>query len=201
MPEQLSELDRSEIILRRNDSGIVAGIPKFALFAHGDTVQAALEALDVKKNALKDDIAAFGATVSGGAASQDEVRSLRWDELKLFAVKSAVVFGLLFIGITYVAMWSQEIVDTIPGRLQATLQRVAPFRGSHDFWAIVERELDRAADPAHDLSPEKKEKLLSDIRIIAERWRPFVAAAAPIFDAKYPVPLQSTSGDNPPGTR
>jgi hypothetical protein len=37
--------------------------------------------------------------------------------------------------------------------------------------------LDRAADPASDLPPEKKQKLLNDVKVIVARWRPFVEAA------------------------
>jgi hypothetical protein len=45
----------------------------------------------------------------------------------------------------------------------------------------VEGELERAADPAHDIPPEKKRKLLSQIHVLVERWRPLVAEVAPLF--------------------
>jgi hypothetical protein len=53
--------------------------------------------------------------------------------------------------------------------------------GGAQFWTKVEGELERAVDPAHDMPPEKKRKLLSQIHILVERWRPFVAEVAPLF--------------------
>jgi hypothetical protein len=43
------------------------------------------------------------------------------------------------------------------------------------------RELGRAADSAYEIPPEKKRKLLSQIHVIVERWRPFMAEIAPLF--------------------
>jgi hypothetical protein len=41
--------------------------------------------------------------------------------------------------------------------------------GGAQFWAKVEGELERATDPAHDIPPEKKRKLLSQIHVLVER--------------------------------
>ncbi len=45
------------------------------------------------------------------------------------------------------------------------------------FWGKIEREFDRAADPAADLPADKKQKLLNDVHVIVARWRPFLDAA------------------------
>jgi len=56
------------------------------------------------------------------------------------------------------------------------------------FWAKVERELERAADPARDMPAEQKRKLLAQIHAAVERWRPFVAEIAPLFaDVQRPA--------------
>jgi len=54
------------------------------------------------------------------------------------------------------------------------------------IWGKIERELDRAADPASDLPPEKKQKLVNDVRVIVARWRPFLDAVA--GEMQKPVP-------------
>ena len=53
--------------------------------------------------------------------------------------------------------------------------------GGAQFWAKVDGELERGTDPAHEIPPEKKKKLLSQIHVLVERWRPFVAEIAPLF--------------------
>jgi hypothetical protein len=40
----------------------------------------------------------------------------------------------------------------------------------------VEEELDRAASPASDLPPERKQKLINNVRTIVARWRPVIDA-------------------------
>src|SRR5215831_16282531 len=53
--------------------------------------------------------------------------------------------------------------------------------GGAQFWAKVQGDLERAADPGHDIPPEKKRKLLAQIHVLVERWRPFMAEIAPLF--------------------
>ena len=48
--------------------------------------------------------------------------------------------------------------------------------GGRKFWARLEEELDNAASPASDLPPERKQKLINNVRIIAARWRPLIDA-------------------------
>jgi hypothetical protein len=50
--------------------------------------------------------------------------------------------------------------------------------GGNRFWTKVESGLDRLADPRTDLTPEKKQKILSQIKVISDRWRPFLVEAA-----------------------
>jgi hypothetical protein len=64
--------------------------------------------------------------------------------------------------------------------------------GGAQFWEKLERELGRAADPAYEIPPEKKRKLLSQIHVLVERWRPFMAEIAPLF-ADFQRPA-STAG-------
>jgi len=82
-----------------------------------------------------------------------------------FAIKTCIVAVVISTSTIFVAGW---IIDDFKDALRNTTG--APF------WGKVERELDRAADPASDLPPEKKQKLLNDVHVIAARWRPFLDA-------------------------
>jgi len=66
--------------------------------------------------------------------------------------------------------------------------------GGAQFWEKLERELGRAADPAYEIPPEKKRKLLSQIHVLVERWRPFMAEIAPLF-ADFQRPLRRQSAE------
>ena len=58
-------------------------------------------------------------------------------------------------------------------QLEHTL-RTATSLGGRQFWTKLESELDKLADPRTDLPPEKKAKILSQIKAISDRWRPFL---------------------------
>jgi hypothetical protein len=61
--------------------------------------------------------------------------------------------------------------------LQASTGKVPGIpRGGPQFWGKIEQKLDRAADVSSDLPPEKKQKLINDVRVIVARWRPFIDA-------------------------
>jgi hypothetical protein len=57
-----------------------------------------------------------------------------------------------------------------------------PSIGGPQFWTKLEKELDKLADPRMDLPAEKKAKILSQIRTISDRWRPFLLEAASAID-------------------
>jgi hypothetical protein len=62
--------------------------------------------------------------------------------------------------------------------------RAATSLGGHRFWTKLESELDRLADPRADLSPEKKQKILSQIKAVSDRWRPFLEEAASAIEGE-----------------
>jgi hypothetical protein len=62
--------------------------------------------------------------------------------------------------------------------------RAATSLGGQRFWTKLEGELDRLADPRSDLSPEKKQKILSQIKIVSDRWRPFLNEAASAIEGE-----------------
>jgi len=96
-----------------------------------------------------------------------------------FAIKTCIVAVVISACTIFVA---DSIIDNLKDAI-ATIaanttgdvkDAIAANTTGAQFWGKIERELDRAADPASDLPPEKKQKLLNDVRVIVVRWRPFL---------------------------
>jgi hypothetical protein len=62
-------------------------------------------------------------------------------------------------------------------QLEQTL-RTATSLGGRQFWTKLEGELDKLADGRTDLPPEKKAKILAQIKAVSDRWRPFLTEVA-----------------------
>lgn len=75
-----------------------------------------------------------------------------------------------------------------------TFQEVIDRAEQTKFWRGIAQQLDKQA-ASHDLQPAKKQRLLSDIRVLADRWRPFVREASRLFVAPDTASQQSTAGD------
>ena len=183
MEQVQPDLDQSDVVLRNAKGGIVAAIPQFGLFARADSIQEALAALNVKKQALAADFAAF-ADIKPPQTSVDR-HPVRWVEIRQFAIKAVIVFALLLATLLVLAIKTSDIVDSAIARIEVQLVPKVPMGGGA-FWSQVERQLDHAADPTTDLTPETRQKLLADIRAIVARWRPFVAEIQPLFNAAAP---------------
>ena len=181
----MKEIDDFEIVIRRDGSTFVAGVPQLSLYARADSPSAALEAVQAKKNQLASDVATVG--VSGvfpnSLSRPSEARS--GNALGLFAAKVAIV--CLFFAAAVAASGA-----VIAARVHTAVVDVmgSDIIGGPQFWTKVEQELQRSADPSRELPEQKKQQLLSDIKVLVERWRPFVAAVAPLFN----VNAQSSSG-------
>lgn len=86
-----------------------------------------------------------------------------------FLIKTAIIVGAVIVILSYVnSMAEKRIVQ-----IKETFGHV----GGRAFWAKLEDQLDSLADPKSDLKPEKKQKILMQIRVISERWRPFIDEA------------------------
>jgi hypothetical protein len=113
-----------------------------------------------------------------------------WLPVYQFAVKTVIVgavvtYCLLYI-VDYVIADVNDIVDTRVYQLHNQAKQFAAEL--HDsqfnakwFWSRVEQSLDHSADPSSDIPPERQEKLLREIRILADRARPFILEAAKAF--------------------
>ena len=94
-----------------------------------------------------------------------------------FLIKTVIVCAAII-----VSGWILlDLLDDFATRRMEQFQqtvRAATSLGGHRFWTKLESELDRLADPRADLSPEKKQKILSQIKVVSDRWRPFLEQAA-----------------------
>jgi len=119
--------------------------------------------------------------MSDAAGSIPSVK-FQFGDIAQFAVKTCIVAIVISASTIFVANWIMESLETSATRgLRALREEIrAEFQktpiGGPRFWGKVEQELDRAADPASDLPPDKKQKLVNDVRVITARWRPFVDA-------------------------
>jgi hypothetical protein len=88
-----------------------------------------------------------------------------------FVFKTAIVAGAILL-----SAWIMldMLDDFATRRMQQLDTTIRSAFGGRQFWTKLEDELDRLADPRNDLSPEKKQKILSQIKIISTRWRPFL---------------------------
>ena len=178
----MTSLDQLDIVIRHADGKVIAGIPQIALYATADNAAAALDGLERKKNVLKDDIAAAGISDPVPVAVNTSAASST-DSLARFALKSAIVAVMILLVLAVSgAMLANRIESTARGIAGSDL------RGGRQFWSNVEQSLEKMADPSNEMSEERKQKLLSHIRVVVNRLRPFVAEVAPLFAPVAPVP-------------
>jgi len=193
----MSRIDELDIVIRHKSGKVTAGIPQLGLYATADEVHAAITSLEQKR-------AAFMADLSEAGGLDDlEVRHYnvgsappqRRSELGQFTLKALILIGLIAGAFILSAALVVPRIERVVENTQAKMQQYTKVGGAQ-FWAKVEGELERAVDPAHDMPPEKKRKLLSQIHILVERWRPFVAEVAPLFaDFQKPAPSAGAPGD------
>lgn len=176
----IPDVAQADIVVRHSNSGVIAAIPQFGLFAEGETLKDALESLEVKKQSLQADFAAFKDLKP--YPTNTEVTSIRWREIYQFAIKSCIVFVIVIASILFFSYKiDQSLTSAIYGiqnTAQANLDRLTVDSGSA-FWSKISRELDRAANS--NIPEDSRQKALADIRKIVEKWRPFVAEASGIF--------------------
>jgi hypothetical protein len=170
-------IDDCEVVIRRDRDSFMAVVPQIGLFARAGTAAEALEALEDKKTRWAADILkgeAVDALQPPPPVPESSKKSI--EILGLFAAKVAIV---LILTAATLLVSGAVVANKIQGAIVSSLG--SETVGGSNFWAKVEKELDRAADPSQDIPEQKKLKLLADLRIIVKRWRPFVAEIEPLF--------------------
>jgi hypothetical protein len=167
------ELDDFDIRLRRRRHGFVAAIVELWLYGRGATAVEALADLERKKTELKADLKDAGVDLEAPPAGTNNflvapARSVGLNGIGQFAIKVAIVLVLIVGGAVLTVHYVSKRVESTARSLMGggTL--------SAQFWAKVEHEIGRQADPAHALPDEKMQKLLGQIKVITARWRPYV---------------------------
>ena len=101
-----------------------------------------------------------------------------------FVAKTMIVAAASTIGIIAVLWFVDSIIEA---RIEQIDEIVAMHLktakiSNHDLWRQFEKTLEKQAGPAGEISAEEKQKIVAEVRIVADRWRPFVkeliAAAA-----------------------
>jgi hypothetical protein len=199
-------LEDFETIIRRNNNRITAAIPQLGLYSTADDMVTALDGLERKKEAFLNDLREAGEiddletipkTATAGDirirsdfTSTDRPPSARptfLRETMQFTVKLAIVV-VLFVAAAiattnYVinkaaalAEKTQVALQTSIERLQTTANTEARQYTGGAFWAKIEAGIHDMADPKHELPDERKQKVLTSLRTIKERWWPFIEA-------------------------
>ena len=191
-----SDFEHLDIVIRRKNARYLASMPQINLYAGAESLPAALESLEQKKKALVEELAA--------ADLLDEFK-IAGSHIYVAPSPAHAVFGrprsaLGFIGKTIVIaaacviagfLLTRQVtasVDRMLSHQSAELRDRFASVGGAKFWVNLEKNLARAADPASDLPPAKKAELLSQIRVVAERWRPFIREASLLFSDPAPPP-------------
>ena len=113
---------------------------------------------------------------------------MRLGPIAQFAVKTVIVAAAIV-----VSAWIMlDVLDDFADRRMKQFEqsmRSATSLGGRQFWTKLENQLAELADPRADLPPEKKQRILSEIKVISDRWRPFLmeAAAAVEGETKQPA--------------
>ena len=104
--------------------------------------------------------------------------------LLVFAVKAVIVAAVVTLSLLVLMdNLIGDLGDLIDGRIQriALEMRENGKFGGRNFWEHLEHELDRAAEPNNDIPPERQQRLLRDVRTLADRARPFILEAEKAF--------------------
>lgn len=94
-----------------------------------------------------------------------------------FALKTVIVSAAIVVSGWIVLDLLDDFATRRVEQLERTI-RSATAIGGRPFWTRLERELDKLADPETDISSERKQKILAQIKVVSDRWRPFVLEAA-----------------------
>jgi hypothetical protein len=105
----------------------------------------------------------------------------------LFLIKTVIVSAAIVVSAWIMLGVLDDFATRRMQQLEQTI-RTATSLGGRQFWTKLEGELDKLADARTDLPPEKKAKILSQVRAISDRWRPFLLEAAAAIEGDAPKP-------------
>jgi uncharacterized membrane protein len=121
--------------------------------------------------------------------SQNE---MRLGPIGHFLIKTVIVAGAILVSAWIMLDLLDDFADRRMKQFEQSM-RSATSLGGRQFWTKLENQLAELADPRADLPPEKKQKILSQIKVISDRWRPFLTEAAASIEGETKQPAKSGS--------
>lgn len=100
--------------------------------------------------------------------------------IKQFAIKTAIVSAAIVISLWLTLDHLDELIDQRISQIDYRVSQITMAMSGvtkfkpREFWPRLEANIEKAADPSNDLSPERREKLIAAIRVLRERWKPFL---------------------------
>jgi hypothetical protein len=183
-----SDFEHLDIVVRSKNGHYLASMPQINVVAASDSLSAALEKLEKKKQDLVAELTAADCLQDFRVAPSDpylysgreQAISVRRSALG-FIGKTIVVVAALVIGGFFFTRYATKTVDQMLSHQSAEMRDRFSSVGGAKFWTNLEKQLANAADPKNDLPAAKKEVILAQIRTIAERYRPFVHEVSLLF--------------------
>jgi hypothetical protein len=179
-----TDLEDLDMIIHRRNGRYLAKIPQVGLYATADSLPKAIEVLEAKKKNLLEELIAADALneiriLPSSSAAQIKILPA----LALFAAKAAIVLALaLFAGGVARHIVQRDFERGLDQLHQSTVL------GGRQFWAQLEKGIENAAAPTSDIPVARRQKLLADLHVIVDRWRPFVREAGRLFSDRDETP-------------
>lgn len=174
-----TDFDDLNVIIRHRNGRYLASVPQVGLYATGDNMVEAIDALEAKKKKLLEELAAADALDEIDTAAKRPIAPMRaLPALGLFAAKGIIVLALILAAVGF----TRHAVESEISRY------TAPKIGGTVFWAKMEAVLARAAEPSSDLPEAKKKALLAELHVLVDRWQPFVREFGRLFSDRNDTP-------------
>jgi hypothetical protein len=106
-----------------------------------------------------------------------QAADMRVGPIGQFLIKTVIIAAAVVVSAWIMLDVLDDFADRRMQQFERTLRSATSF-GGRQFWTKLESQLDQLADPRADLPPEKKQKILTQIKVISDRWRPFLLEAA-----------------------
>jgi hypothetical protein len=181
---EMRELEDLDVILRRKDGMFMAIIPSLYLYATGETEAAALAAIGEKRRQIRQgwpDDREF-QDLRGSFAPNGEARRGQSGSLGQFSLKCAIAALVGTLAVMLLLLLIGFVAESRLRHARPSAQQIA---------LVVETLISRAADPDSDLSEQRKQRILADMRTIADKWRPFLNELSDILGRPVPQPNQN----------
>jgi hypothetical protein len=118
-----------------------------------------------------------------------EQPKLKHSSIGQFAIKTGIVVTGAFLFFVLAINYLDSVIDARVEQFQFAVGELKNTKiGGRELLAKLEGQLENQAKPTADLPPEKKQKIIEQIRTVSDRWRPFVkdAFSAVIGEAANP---------------